>query len=195
MTVCCQSKPLLLPFVLLLGAGALAFGASSFGSATAQDPKPPTEKPKDGPGEKPKDGEKPKEGARPWGRGPGGGGGGGGLKGSMESMNAAIKTLDKELKAKDPNAWKTISQFERGVASAKLEEPPAIKELPEAQRAAALVEFRTMMADLLQSGCKLEHEVLAGKWDDASKTLSESIKPMKKRGHDKFNPEDEHEKK
>jgi len=181
MTVCCQSKSLLLPFVLLLGAGALAFGASSFASAASQDPKPPTEKPKDG--------EPPKEGQRPWGRGPGGGGPG--LKGSMESMNAAIRALDKELKAKDPNAWKTISQFERGVANAKLEEPPAIKEMPEADRAAAVLEYRTMMAALLQAGCKLEHEILAGKWEDASKTLAESIKPAKKRGHDKFNPEDE----
>jgi hypothetical protein len=190
MTVCCQSKSLLLPLVLLLGAAALAFGASSF-AASVQDPKPPPEKPKDGPGEKPKDGpgEKPREGGRGWGRGPGGPGGG--LEGSMQSMKAAVKALEKELPAKDANAWKSISQFERGVAGAKLEEPKSIKELPEGQRAAALATYRSMMADLLQSGCKLEHEVLAGKWDDAGKTFNESIKPMKKRGHDKFNPDDD----
>jgi len=193
MTVCCTSKSILLPLVLLVGAGALTFGASSFAAAASQDPKPPAEKPKDGPGEKPKDGEKPKEGARPWGRGPGGGGGGpgGGLKGSMESMNAALKSLDKELKAKDPNAWKSISQFERGVASAKLEEPKSIKDLPEGERPAALLAYRTMLADLLQAGCKLEHEVLADKWDDANKTFSDTIKPVKKKGHDKFKPDDE----
>jgi len=184
---CCPSKSMLLPCVLLLGAGALAFGASSFGSATAQDPKPPAEKPKEG--ETPKDGEKPKEGQRPGGRGQGDGGGAPDLESSMESMNAAIRALDKELKAKDPNAWKSISQFERGVASAKLEEPPAIKKMPEAQRAAAVAEYRNMMADLLQAGCKLEHEVLASKWEEASKTLEDSIKPAKKKGHAKFNPD------
>ena len=108
----------------------------------------------------------------------------------MQAMNAAVKALGKELEAKDPNAWKSISQFERGVAGAKLEEPKSIKEMPEGERAAAIVTYRTMMADLLQSACKLEHEVLAGKWEDANKTFSEQIRPAKKRGHDKFNPED-----
>jgi hypothetical protein len=178
MTVCCRSKSLFVPFALLLGASALAFGASSFVGAS-QDPKPPAEKPQDGGGEKPKGGG--------WGRG---GGGGPGLEGSMQSMKAALKALEKELAAKDPNAWKSISQFERGVAGAKLEEPKTIKELAEDKRPAAVQEYRTMMADLLQSACKLEHEVLAGKWDDATKTLHESLAPMKERGHKKFNPDD-----
>ena len=183
MTVCCTSKSLFLPLALLVGAAALAFGASSF-SAPKQDPKPPPEKPQDG------GGEKPKEGGRPWGRGPGGPGGGPGLEGSMQAMNAAIKALGKELEAKDANAWKSISQFQRGVAGAKLDEPKSIKEMPEGERAAALVTYRTMMADLLQASCKLEHEVLAGKWEDANKTFSEQIRPAKKKGHDKFNPDD-----
>src|SRR5689334_17244216 len=123
MTVCCPSKSLFLPLALFVGAAALAFGASSF-AAAKQDPKPP--------------GEKPKEGGRPWGRGPGGPGGGPGLEGSMQAMNAAIKALGKELEAKDPNAWRSISQFERGVSGAKLEEPKSIKEMPEGERAAAI---------------------------------------------------------
>lgn len=182
MTVCSMSKSLLLPIALLLGAGALALGASSFASAT-QDPKPPAEKPKDGPQEK------PREGGRPWGRGPGGGGGGPGLEGSMQAMKAAVKALEKELPAKDPNAWKSISQFQRGVAGGKLEEPPTIKEMPETDRAKAIATYRTMMADLLAESCKLEHEILAGKWDDAGKSF-EALKAMQKPGHDKFKKDD-----
>ena len=181
MTVCCSSKSFFLPLALLLGAGALAFGASSF-AAQKPDQKPPPEKPQDG------GGDKPHEGGRGWGRGPGGGGPG--LEGSMQAMNAAVKSLGKQLEAKDPEAWKSISQFQRGVSGAKLEEPKSIKEMPEADRAAAITTYRTMMADLLQASCKLEHEVLAGKWDDANKTFTEQIRPAKKRGHDKFNPED-----
>ncbi len=183
MTVCCPSKSLFLPLALLLGAGALAFGASSFAAAT-QDPKPPAEKPKDGGGEKPKEGG---ERGRGWGRGPGGGGPG--LEGSMQSMKAAVKALEKELPAKDSNAWKSISQFERGVAGAKLEEPPMIKEMAEAERAKAIATYRTMMADMLAQSCKLEHEILAAKWDDAGKSF-EALKAMQKPGHDKFKKDD-----
>jgi hypothetical protein len=179
MTACCPSKSLFLPLALLLGAGALALGASSFAGAS-QDPKPPVDKPHDG-------GEKP-DGPRPRSRGPGGGAPV--LHDEMEGMNAALKALKKELAAKDPNAWRTISQFQRGVASAKLDQPKSIQELPEGERAAAVQVFRTMMADLLQAACKLEHEVLAGKWDEANKTLTDVIKPMKERGHDKFNVDD-----
>ena len=181
MTVCCQSKSFLLPIALLLGAGALAFGASSF--AAAQDPKPPTEKPKDG-GDKPKEGGgEHREGGRGWGRGPGGGGPG--LEGSMQSMKAAVKALEKEIPAKDANAWKSISQFERGVAGAKLEEPNTIKELAEADRGAAVKIYRQMMADMLAQSCKLEHDILAAKWDDAAKSL-DALKALQKPGHDKF---------
>lgn len=190
MTSCCQSKSIFLPLALLAGLGALAFGVSSF-ARPAQDPKPPAEKPKDG-GDKPKEGpgggERQGRGGegRGWGRGPGGpGGGGGGLEGGMQSMKAATKRLDTELPAKDPNAWKSISQFERGVASAKLEDPPTIKDMPEGDRAAATATYRKMMADLLQESCKLEHQVLDGKWDEANKTY-ESLKNMQKPGHDKF---------
>ncbi len=174
MTVCCPSKSLFLPLALLLGAGALAFGASSF-AAARQDPKPPPEK--------------PKEGGRGWGRGPGGPGGGPGLEGSMQSMKAAVKSLEKELPAKDANAWKSISQFERGVAGAKLEEPPSIKDMPEGEHAKALLTYRTMLADVLAQSCKLEHEILAAKWDDAGKSF-EALKAMQKPGHDKFKKEE-----
>lgn len=183
MTLCCTSKSFFLPVALLLGAGALAFGASSF-VAAAQDPKPPTEKPKDG-GDKPKDG--PGGGDRKgWGRGPGGGPG---LEGSMQSMKAAVKALEKELPAKDPNAWKSISQFERGVAGAKLEDPPMMKDLSDAERPKAQHEYRTMLADLLSASCKVEHEILAGKWEDAAKSF-EAMKAMQKPGHDKFKKDD-----
>lgn len=177
MSFCCASKSLFLPLVLLLGAGTLAFTASSF---AAQDDKPPQEKPKE-----PPPGREGRQG-RGEGRGGFGGGPGGGLEGGMEAMKAATKRLDKEIAAKDPNAWKSISQFERGVAGAKLEEPPVIKELAEGERAAALTTYRTMMADLLLESCKLEHEILAGKWDDAGKTYA-ALKAMQDPGHDKFN--------
>ena len=183
MTVCCQSKSFLVPLALLVGAGALAFGASSFATAT-QDPKPPTEKPKEG-GDKPKEGGGERRGGG-WGRG---GGGGPGLEGSMQSMKAAVKALEKEIPAKDANAWKSISQFERGVAGAKLEEPGSIKEMPEAERAKAVVTYRTMMADMLAQSCKLEHDILAAKWDDAAKSL-DALKALQKPGHDKFKKDD-----
>jgi len=183
MTVCCQSKSFLFPIALLVGAGALAFGASSFATAT-QDPKPPTEKPKEG-GDKPKEGGGERRGGG-WGRG---GGGGPGLEGSMQSMKAAVKALEKEIPAKDANAWKSISQFERGVAGAKLEEPGSIKEMPEAERAKAVVTYRTMMADMLAQSCKLEHDILAAKWDDAAKSL-DALKALQKPGHDKFKKDD-----
>jgi Cytochrome b562 len=179
MTVCCTPKSLLLPLALLLGALALGLGASSF-AAAKQDPKPPPEKP-DGPG-----GEKPREGGRGWGRGQGGGPG---LEGSMQSMKAAVKALEKELPAKDANAYRSISQFERGVTGAKLEEPPSIKELAEGERAAAVATYRRMMAELLVQATRVEHDILAAKWDDAGKSL-EALKALQKPGHDKFKKDD-----
>jgi hypothetical protein len=183
MTVCCTSKSLILPLALLLGALALGLGASSFASAK-QDPNPPPEKPKDGGGEKPREGGERRGGG--WGRGPGGGPG---LEGSMQSMKAAVKALEKELPAKDANAYRSISQFERGVTGAKLEEPPSIKELPEGERAAAVATYHKMMAELLVQACKVEHDILGAKWDDAGKSL-EALKALQKPGHDKFKKDD-----
>jgi hypothetical protein len=34
--------------------------------------------------------------------------------------------------------------------------------------------------------CKLEQEILAGKWEEANKTLTEELRPMEKKGHNEY---------
>jgi hypothetical protein len=153
---CCLSKSLFLPIALLVGLGGLAFVATS---AKASGPAPAPAALADG---------------------------GGPLEEAMESMKAGMKRLGREIGAKDANAWKTISALQAAIHKAKDQEPPIVKTKPEAERAATLAGYRTMMAQTLAVTCKLEQEILAGKWEEANKTLTEELRPMEKKGHNEY---------
>ena len=74
----------------------------------------------------------------------------------------------------------------RPILKAKDQEPPILKTKPEAERAAVLAGYRAMMAQTLAVTCKLEQEILAGKWEEANKTLTDELRPMEKKGHNEY---------
>jgi soluble cytochrome b562 len=104
----------------------------------------------------------------------------------MESMKAGMKRLGREIGAKDAAAWKTLSGMQAAILKAKDQEPPILKTKPEAERAAVLAGYRAMMAQTLAVTCKLEQEILAGKWEEANKTLTDELRPMEKKGHNEY---------
>ena len=157
---CCLTKSFFLPLTLVVGLGGLAFVAAS---AKASDPAPA-----------------PAASSR-WVAD-----GGGPLEEAMESMKAGMKRLGREIGAKDAAAWKTLNGMQAAILKAKDQEPPIIKTKPEAERAAALAGYRTMMAQTLAATCKLEQEILAGKWEEANKTLTDELRPMEKKGHNEY---------
>lgn len=108
------------------------------------------------------------------------------LEGSMEAMKAAMKRLGREINAKDANAWKTVAGMQAAIHAAKDQEPPSVKAKPEAERAAFLNGYRTMMSQTLAVTCTLEQEILAGKWEEANKTFTEGLRPMEKKGHNEY---------
>jgi|GEM_PF-2267644 soluble cytochrome b562 len=159
---CCLSKSLFLPIALVVGLGGLAFVATS---AKASDPAPSSA---------------PAASSR-WVAD-----GGGPLEEAMESMKAGMKRLGREIGAKDAAAWKTLSGMQAAILKAKDQEPPILKTKPEAERAAVLAGYRAMMAQTLAVTCKLEQEILAGKWEEANKTLTDELRPMEKKGHNEY---------
>lgn len=156
---CCLSKSLFLPLTLVVGLGGLAFVAAS-AKASAPAPAATTASAASADG--------------------------GPLEEAMESMKAGMKRLGREIGAKDAAAWKTLNGMQAAILKAKDQEPPIIKTKPEAERAAALAGYRTMMAQTLAATCKLEQEILAGKWEEANKTLTDELRPMEKKGHNEY---------
>lgn len=158
---CCVSKSLFLPIALVAGLGTLAFVASSATSAAPAStgaPASPVVSTDEG---------------NP-------------LEEAMESMKAGMKRLGREIGAKEANAWKTLCSLQAAIHKAKDQEPPIVKTKPEAERAATLAGYRAMMAQTLAVTCKLEQELLAGKWEEANKTLTEELRPMEKKGHNEY---------
>jgi len=107
----------------------------------------------------------------------------------MEAMNDAYKAFRRET---DPA--KGVTQAREAQKSALLgaaEVPELIKEMPEGpEKAKASLEYRKMMGKLYLSLCEVEEAFMNGKMEDVAKIV-DSLKEMKKTGHDKFMKEEE----
>jgi soluble cytochrome b562 len=111
------------------------------------------------------------------------------LHDQMEAMNDAFKAFRRET---DPVKGAAQAR-EAQVATIKsaAEVPELVNAMPEGpEKAKAQVEYRKMMAKLLVALCEVEEAFLNGKVEDVAKIV-DTLKEMKKAGHDKFMEEDE----
>ena len=102
----------------------------------------------------------------------------------MEAMNDAYKAFRKET---DPAKGAALArEAQEAVAKGFSELPEMLKKMPDGpDKAKAAAEYRKMMGKLYVALCEVEEAFLAGKIEDVAKIV-ESLKEMKKTGHDKF---------
>lgn len=102
----------------------------------------------------------------------------------MEAMNDAYKAFRKET---DPAKGAALArEAQDSVAKGLSELPEMLKKMPDGpDKAKAAAEYRKMMGKLYVALCEVEEAFLAGKIEDVAKIV-ESLKEMKKSGHDKF---------
>lgn len=106
------------------------------------------------------------------------------LGSQMESLNDAYKALRKETDSAKGAAFAREAQ--QAVLKGLAENPEMLSKMadgPEKAKAAAV--YRRMMGQLYVLLCDVETAFLEGKTDEVAK-LVESIKELKKAGHDKF---------
>jgi soluble cytochrome b562 len=106
------------------------------------------------------------------------------LGSQMESLNDAYKALRKETDSAKGAAFAREAQ--QAVLKGLAENPEMLSKMadgPEKTKAAAV--YRRMMGQLYVLLCDVETAFLEGKTDEVAK-LVESIKELKKAGHDKF---------
>lgn len=106
------------------------------------------------------------------------------LGSQMESLNDAYKALRKETDSAKGAAFAREAQ--QAVLKGLAENPEMLSKMadgPEKTKAAAL--YRRMMGQLYVLLCDVETAFLEGKTDEVAKHV-ESIKELKKAGHDKF---------
>lgn len=106
----------------------------------------------------------------------------------MEAMNDAYKAIKKEA---DPVKGAALARTAQDALLKSLSETPkVVAELPEADRAKATANYRTMIAKAFVSFSEIEEAFLAKDLEKV-KTLAEGLREMKKAGHDKYMDDDE----
>lgn len=107
----------------------------------------------------------------------------------MEAMNDAYKAFKKET---DPVKGATLAREAQAAAlKSAMEVPQTLKELPEgAEKTKALAQYHKMIGKVYVSLCEVEEAFINGKIDDVAKIIN-SLKDMKKAGHEKFVKDDE----
>ena len=107
----------------------------------------------------------------------------------MEAMNDAFKALRRETDA--VKGAVQAREAEAAVLKGMAEVPELIKEMPESpEKAKALVTYRKMTGKLYVTFCEVEEAFLGGKIEDVAKIV-DSLKELKKEGHQKFMKPDE----
>jgi hypothetical protein len=106
----------------------------------------------------------------------------------MHAVNDAFKGFRRETDAVKGAAQAREAQ--QGVLKATAEVPELVVAMPEGpEKALALVGYRKMMGKLYVALCEVEEAFLNGKIDEVAKIV-DSLKEMKKAGHDKFMKEE-----
>lgn len=102
----------------------------------------------------------------------------------MESFNDAFKAFRKE---SDPAKGAALARdAQTAVAKGLMELPAMLEKMPDGPaKAKAAAEYRKMMGKVYVALCEVEEAFLAGKTDKVAE-IANSLKDMKKAGHDKF---------
>ncbi|MEY2806942.1 MAG: cytochrome b562 [Planctomycetia bacterium] len=110
---------------------------------------------------------------------------------AMEDLNGSLKRLEKALAEKDAaKCLPLVLKMQVACQDSKVEAPSMAETITDAQKKADfLLGYRKTMVELQKQLLDLEVAVLDGKWEDATKLVSDKIKPSKKSGHDAYKPE------
>jgi len=102
----------------------------------------------------------------------------------MSEIDDAYKALKKET---DPNKGAAAARVaQQALALGLAELPEMLKKMPDGpDKSAAAVEYRKLMAQCYVIFCEIEQAFLEGKIDQIE-GLFESLKAIKKKGHQKF---------
>jgi len=107
----------------------------------------------------------------------------------MESIKSELKGLAMTLRAAPLDGNKAlphVHELEAHLLAAKRPSPPPLEALPEADRAAHLVEYRRAMVAALDLMLKLELDVLAGDAESAFEKLSGPLFQHRAASHGKL---------
>lgn len=112
----------------------------------------------------------------------------------MEGLKDNLKGISKNLEneSQRPVALQHIAQMEGIVLLAKEQEPTNMDAVPEADRAAHALAFRSAMAALLAELAAIEQDICAGDNAAAMTAVRGKLLDLRNAGHDEFQPKDEH---
>lgn len=107
----------------------------------------------------------------------------------MEAMNDAYKAFRRET---DPvKGAASAREAQKAALQSASEIPELVKEMPEGtDKEKAALSYRKMMGKLYVSLCEVEEAFVSGKLEEVAKIV-DSLKEMKKTGHDQFMKEEE----
>jgi hypothetical protein len=108
----------------------------------------------------------------------------------MQAMDKAMRALTAQIKDPAQNAASlaAVEQLQVATVSAKDAMPPLVAALPEAERAARLVEYKKEIVKLLRQELDLEEQLLDGNNTKAAETLA-AIQATQQEGHRGFRPQ------
>mgnify|MGYP001160172777 CR=1 FL=1 len=111
------------------------------------------------------------------------------LASEMDAIKSELKGLAMTLRAAPLDAAKALAhvhELEAHLLAAKRLDPPKLSELPEAERAAHLTEYRRDMVAALDLMLKLELDVLSGDAKSAFEKVSGPLFQHREASHGKY---------
>ena len=113
------------------------------------------------------------------------------LRESMEGMKTELKGIATALQAREGSrALEHIAAMQALVLRAKLESPPNLDQVAEAERAAHRVRFRKDLILVLRELATMEEHVLDGDLDRAFASVVDPLHPLRERAHAAFQREE-----
>lgn len=111
----------------------------------------------------------------------------------MNAMNGHLKFIAQNLSdpSMRPRVLEHIHDMQRLAWSAKTRVPDAVAGLPEAEQAAAQLEFRRRMNEVLIECCRLEMHVIDGRAAEAWNVIKGPLLKLREQGHDRFQEQDD----
>jgi uncharacterized membrane protein YdfJ with MMPL/SSD domain len=108
----------------------------------------------------------------------------------MMAMNKAMMALNAQIKDATQNAASltAVAQMQAATLAAKDGMPPLVAALPEAERAARIVQYKKEIGKLLRQELDLEEQLLDGNNVKAAETLA-AMQATQQEGHRGFRPQ------
>ncbi|MCL4220797.1 MAG: hypothetical protein KJZ65_05465 [Phycisphaerales bacterium] len=111
----------------------------------------------------------------------------------MNAMNGHLKFIAQNLSdpAMRPKVLERVHDMQRLAWTAKTRTPATVSGLPQADQAAAQLEFRRRMNEVLIECCRLEMHVIDGRASEAWNVIKGPMLKLREQGHDRFQEKDE----